>query len=52
VKGRIEASVVFEVLRGCHWNPLGSKLCRRASAYHLVGFLHRGGIVNSTQQRQ
>ncbi len=35
VKGRIEAAVVLEVLWGRHWSPLRSRLCRRASAYHL-----------------
>lgn len=34
---RIEAGVIFEVLRGGHWSPLRTGLCRRASAYHLVG---------------
>jgi len=37
VIGRIEAGVVLEVLRSGHWSPLGSRFCRRASAYHLVG---------------
>jgi hypothetical protein len=35
VKRRIDAAVVLKILRGRHWSPLGSRLCRRASAYHL-----------------
>ena len=37
VKGRVEAGVVLEVLRGGHWNPFGIELCRRAQHITCMG---------------